>query len=287
VSIEVRCLAEAVDGWARTGPIAAVVRMAKPDLVYVQVESMVVAIERLSAPHTPNGIYVDDAADLSAVRMGSSAHLESGRLEIGDSHFVWSAGTPLFDEVVRPLPASTELFTHALFEALGVDPGTGCPVCRLIGSSELWTRDRVGPALHAVALRSASRGLQAGQLDALLGLGRGLTPETDDLLCGALAAQHAVGIVVADALAVPELEARSDATTALSSTWLRLAAAGRPVAPLLGVLSAAPGSPSWRHAVRELLGVGATTGRSMLVGATLGLVGRTRRSAIIGCEQTA
>lgn len=285
--IEVRCLSAAVDDLSKTGSVAAVVRMAKPGLVYLETQQLVVAVEHRSAPRAPNGIYVDDAVDLAVVPVGGGALLADGQLRLGSQRLVWTAETPVFDGAVAELPASPGAFSPALFEALGRSPGTGCPVCCLIDDNSLWERPPVRTALHAVALRDRTAALSATDLNLLLGLGRGLTPETDDLLCGALSAQYAQGIVVDDALAVAALTERGAATTALSGTWLRLAASGRTMDPLLDVLGVPAGSVDWRAAVRVLLGIGSTTGRSLLVGVTLGLTGQASRTVIARCRWSA
>jgi Protein of unknown function (DUF2877) len=98
-----------------------------------------------------------------------------------------------------------------------------------------------------------------GALGALLGRGGGLTPEGDDLLAGALAVAAAAG----GAPALPhDLRER---TTALSATLLELAAAGCAPRPLHAVLDL--GRQDWRAALRELEGLGASSGRAIARGA--------------------
>lgn len=108
---------------------------------------------------------------------------------------------------------------------------------------------------------------------ALLGRGLGLTPGGDDLLAGACITAAAVG----DPLALPP-GVRS-LTTALSATLLELAAAGAGPMPVHALLDL--GAERWRGALRELGGLGASSGRAIALGvgaAAVVLGGRAARS---------
>lgn len=286
-------VAEVVVDLGRSGPSDGVVRMARPDLVYVEFPGLVVAIERDLAPSTPNGVYLAPEAPLTTWAVGAAARVAPGELSLVDatgsgSRLTWTARTPVFDGFVDAVRTSPEVFGHALQRVLGADVGEGCPVCVLVDDHELWTRPRVLTALHALAVRSTAAPLAAAHLDALIGLGRGLTPETDDLVVGALLAQHALGVSVADVLGDGDLAARvAPATTSLSGTWLGLAGAGRAIEPLQAVLAGAPGSDAWARSVQRLLDVGSSTGRSIAVGAILATVGNARPMAVRACRHTA
>ncbi len=283
MSAPARLLGGAVSG---LGPLDGVVRTARPGLAYVETSALVVAVEHVSAPPSPNGVYVDETVDLGAWTVGSPARLERGQLSAAGLAIAWDETVPTFDGTVTTGPFDPEIVTLALLEALAL-PGRAdtCPVCRLVGDHQLWLRPPVLAALHALALRHEDAPFDEQHLDVLLGLGRGLTPETDDLLCAALLAQTARGLKVDDALAQSVLPPRArTATTALSGTWLSLASTGQAVGPLLLVLGARPGSFEWISGLRQLLAVGATTGRSMAVGATLGMAGHGRRAALEACK---
>jgi hypothetical protein len=235
---------------------------------------MVVAVEHAGAERSPNGVYVEDTVDLSRWQPDSSARIEWGRLTVGRDALEWTVDTPRFDGRVGPLGGRGDDFVRAVADELRIPASAGCTVCRLISLDELWTGSSVRAALHALVRRSSEVPLQPRDRDILLGFGPGLTPATDDLVCGALLAQHALGVQVADALA-PEPLARAAAvsTTAVSSTWLRLASEGCAVEPLQDLLASVPATAPWRTALARLLAVGSTTGRSTAIGATLALAG--------------
>jgi hypothetical protein len=106
---------------------------------------------------------------------------------------------------------------------------------------------------------------------ALLGLGQGLTPEGDDLLAAAVVTVVALGPSaglhgrmrrrLVEALA-PHPAGR---TTALSATLLELAAAGRPLEPVRGLLDL-DDDRRCETAIERLLKVGHTTGRVYVTG---------------------
>jgi Protein of unknown function (DUF2877) len=104
----------------------------------------------------------------------------------------------------------------------------------------------------------------------LLGLGPGLTPQGDDLLCGFLCGLHALGErgVTATALRTCVDEHAPRRTTSLSCTLLHYAGRGVAAEPLLDVLcSLECGDCS--ESVDRLLTIGHSSGRAMLTGALL------------------
>lgn len=112
----------------------------------------------------------------------------------------------------------------------------------------------------------------------LVGLGPGLTPSGDDLLCGALAAVH----TLAPRLALTDLDALAtelgerllvDAaarTTALSATLLLHAHRGQLARPARAVLRGLLGRTPVPPALDALLAVGHSSGRDLAVGLSLG-----------------
>ncbi|GAA4940604.1 hypothetical protein GCM10023224_22890 [Streptomonospora halophila] len=137
------------------------------------------------------------------------------------------------------------------------------------------------------ALRGAAGGLPAAAADPLdadlarpdaaeeacrrlVGLGPGLTPSGDDLLCGyLLAARHLGAPAAADALAAAVRRA-APATTALSADLLRHAAAGRACPQAVGVLDALSGRAPLAPALRALRGIGHTSGTDLALGLSAG-----------------
>ena len=115
----------------------------------------------------------------------------------------------------------------------------------------------------------------------LMGLGPGLTPSGDDVLCGLAAGlsvlerrsgRHAAscGEALAVLTACVESEARHR-TTLLSSTLLRCAVRGIATAPLLEVL-ATMGSGERMRGVEDVLMIGHSSGSDMLTGALMACI---------------
>ena len=102
-----------------------------------------------------------------------------------------------------------------------------------------------------------------------LGVGDGLTPYADDVLCGALvtllAAGHPAGAELADAVDGADLEA---ATTATSAGLLRQAVHGRCIDALAGYLAARTSDAAARdhRSLARLEEVGHSSGRGMAEG---------------------
>lgn len=126
------------------------------------------------------------------------------------------------------------------------------------------------------ALGSASPGLLEQALCGLLGLGRGLTPSFDDFITGLLfTLRHAACIW---GLGHPALSALGSAVSALaplrtncfSAAYLLAAAGGGDFSLLRGCL-ALRRSPSRDESIRELLGIGGSSGADMLCGAAYAL----------------
>ena len=131
-------------------------------------------------------------------------------------------------------------------------------------------------APDATATATGARAV-APALD-LLGRGPGLTPLGDDVLTGALAALRLIGPALGGrgaARARALLSAISDAvlprahdrTTMLSAALLHHSAAGEVAAPLGAFLRALTGRGDPREALRDLLGVGHTSGAGLATGA--------------------
>jgi Protein of unknown function (DUF2877) len=172
----------------------------------------------------------------------------------------------VWDPVVAPIEPGPALAARgmAILRALGVASPTA--VATALGTDPLRPPPAAVAALLA-ALRSGDAPAQRRAARALLGRGPGLTPQGDDLLAGAAVVAAAAGAP----LALPP-EARA-LTTPLSATLLELAAAGAAPKPVHALLDLAGGR--WQAALRELEGLGASSGRAIALGvgaaaATLG-----------------
>jgi hypothetical protein len=135
-----------------------------------------------------------------------------------------------------------------------------------------------------VAWQSGATGLLESAVGRAVGLGLGLTPSGDDFLTGLVAAAHFWPPAeehsgerdrhqVLEQSLYAAIEARLGSTTLASAFMLRAALDLRFSEPLLSLLSgldradvSAAGS-----CVREMIGLGATSGRDMLAGVLFGL----------------
>jgi hypothetical protein len=170
----------------------------------------------------------------------------------------------VWDPVVAPVEPGPALAARgaAVLRALGAaDPAGALPRDPLRaprGAATALRPPRAAITALLDALRSGDPAAQRGAAHGLLGRGPGLTPEGDDLLAGAAVVAAAAGAP----LALPaDLRAL---TTPLSATLLELAEAGaapRPVHALVDLEDA-----RWPAALRELEGLGASSGRAIALG---------------------
>ncbi|WP_240810050.1 DUF2877 domain-containing protein [Actinomadura sp. WMMA1423] len=122
----------------------------------------------------------------------------------------------------------------------------------------------------------------AGAVEAaerIVGLGPGLTPSGDDILCGLLTSLRTVGgavrrgesaVRLADWLGAAVTADAGTRTTALAATLLHCAAAGNAGAEVTAVLRCVAGHEPPQAAVRRLLAVGHTSGADLAHGVLAG-----------------
>lgn len=192
-----------------------------------------------------------------------------------------SARTP-FASVAVGAPAlvgagRVELADLGVLMARWWDPGVRARVGRTAHAA----RERVDAALALLPappgeLRAAVEDLAARGPGAvperLVGLGPGLTPAGDDLLCGALAASHGFGEGGSTALLCAQVRRLSAHTSLLSGALLRAAADGYAFRELLSLLAALCGDGSdVVPPLKHLFAVGATSGTEIARGALLTL----------------
>ena len=163
-------------------------------------------------------------------------------------------------ERVEPGPALAARGT-AILRALGVARPAGVAGALAEGATR---PPQAAVAALLAALRSGDVAARRRAALALLGRGPGLTPEGDDLLAGVCIAAAVAG----DPLALPP-GARA-LTTPLSATLLELAAAGAGPKPVHALLDLT--SERWGAALRELEGLGASSGRAIALGVGAGAV---------------
>jgi hypothetical protein len=194
---------------------------------------------------------------IHVVTRGQRAVLDRHGLVAGNLHVHWGDGVGVWE----PSVSARRWSRRAVIErAIGI-----------LGHSEVvWpdALDRSAFESLLIALRRRRPGLAAAAAARLCGRGPGLTPAGDDLLAGTLATlaviARSVGLIrsdhrrLIDTITAP---ASRQGTTDLSATLLRLSATGRTLEPIVSILDL--GDPvTWRVALRRLLGVGHSTGRT-------------------------
>ncbi len=170
--------------------------------------------------------------------------------------------TVVWDPVVARIEPGPALAARgsAILRALGVARPAGVAGALSGGGATRPPRAAVAGLFAALATGDVAARRRAAL--ALLGRGPGLTPEGDDLLAGACLAAAAAG----DPIALPP--GLRTLTTPLSATLLELAAAGAGPKPVHALLDLT--GERWRAAVRELEGLGASSGRAMALGVGAG-----------------
>jgi hypothetical protein len=142
---------------------------------------------------------------------------------------------------------------------------TGLPatvLARLAGPRIVRLRDWIGARLIGPTQERAP-------LD-LVGLGPGLTPSGDDLLCGALVALHAIGqVALARDLYAAIGEAARFATSPLSAACLKAAAEGQSSESLHATIVALLAHHSVARPLEAVAQIGHTSGWDALAGAVL------------------
>jgi hypothetical protein len=108
-------------------------------------------------------------------------------------------------------------------------------------------------------------------VDALVGLGPGLTPAGDDVLAGALVALAAAGDSVRRRPLAAAVRLRRHRTTAVSGAFLEHAAAGRAIPELTRYVVALARGRGDGEVVQDLERVGASSGAALAAGARIGL----------------
>ena len=257
------------------GPQEGVVLGAGTTAAWVDLDGFVIAITTREVPLLPNAIALSAGsgalvgADAGA---GVAARLAPGRVGLGSVQVTWDPAAPPGWEPTVPVPSGATRQAvgargAALLRALGaegaVDNHQHTPsLVRELGRIGLATaadpEGAAGLAWLFRGIRERDPEPAATGARELLGRGPGLTPEGDDLLAGVCIAAAAAG----DPLALPP-GARA-LTTPLSATLLELAAAGAGPKPVHALLDLT--SERWGAALRELEGLGASSGRAIALG---------------------
>lgn len=223
----------------------------------------VICLLSAAASGVPNGVRLGGVRWMDGHRPGDEAVVGDGRIRTGR----WElAIVRRWSSAVRPIdPAAgiTELTAAAVVARRGVPGGQLAVLAEALENSTDSKFD--GEAGRAI--------------DALIGLGPGLTPAGDDVLAGLLTGLHATGH--ADlARRWGRVERLDERTTALSADLIRLAAAGHAGVEVLHLLAAMHSGAPLRRPIERLLSVGHTSGADLATGLAIGLrVGAARQEA--------
>lgn len=271
-------------GWLHDPPAAAEVAAVSGQAIYLRLDQDVLPLLAPQALRLPGAVVVPSRADLDAlaVRAGEEVVVGSGQV-------LTSTGGLVVRRAWRPQQVpSSELPAPARRRALAALQGLagladldedgltgGASGCGALVTGE---PDRLaGLAAQAVAQAAAGRvdGLGAA-VRGLVGLGPGLTPAGDDVLCGLLLGLRATGRAGARAALQGMVDPLLGRTTALSATLLRHAARGYAVPPLVALLHAwhrGAGIAALTVAGQQVAAVGHTSGRALLAGLAAALAG--------------
>ena len=165
---------------------------------------------------------------------------------------------------VRPRPVDHECLDLRTTMLLDLLRERAVPLSATIGANLRW----LGRALATGDLDVARRAV-----DAMLGLGPGLTPTGDDVIAGLLLAVHHLGEPREPAMAALRahvLTAAPGRTNAVSAALLTHAARGDAAPQVIAVLDALATGCDLRGAVRALLRLGHTSGADLAHGIAAG-----------------
>jgi hypothetical protein len=212
----------------------------------------VVVLTGPGVPRLPNGVLVTDLDLLPADGhcVAGDSRLTLGEIEIDVVR--WWDPRPVFPPFALDTLAARAGEASHLLE---------CPV-----GGKLCDAVRSG---DPVAIRAGARGL--------LGWGRGLTPEGDDVLAGVLAGLALLGGSIDEERSIRALKAlapviESEApfrTSNLSASLLRHAAAGETAGPVGALIRSLAGRGDLASAITGLDGLGASSGVAMGCGVLL------------------
>lgn len=241
-----------------------------PTAVYLLPDgARAVAVEAADGVGLPNALRLHRpaaACDLEAVPVDGPATVGDGRVTLGGLDVTVDRWV---DHTYRPAGVDLMLLRqrldHVDAELVQAEP----LVPGLAG--------RVAELEDAVAGGATEPTITAGR--ALVGLGGGLTPSGDDVLCGLLGG----GRTLAGALRLPSLDAAlrelgdavsvdaPERTTALSAALLWHASRAELARPARGLLRALLGRTPVAPATAALLAVGHSSGRDLAIGLGLGI----------------
>lgn len=241
--------------WLHADPVPVEVVAVFDRAVYLRRDQDVLPLLAPDALLLPGALRVVAPADLDAleVRVGD-------RVRVGQGQVRTHRGGVVVRRVWRPRPVPTA--------PLG-EPARQAALAGLAGVGPL--ADLLADRLTELARASLAEppASPAAPVRGLVGLGPGLTPAGDDVLCGLLLGLRATGRVAARSRLEQRVLPLLDRTSALSATLLRQAAQGYAVPPVVELLHAwhrGAGDPALAAAGRRVASVGHTSGPALLLG---------------------
>lgn len=239
-------------------------------------EPRVLALVAPAAVRLPNALLLADAAALRLLRPGLPARVGGGTVRCGPVHARaarWWAPRPVLPPVTPDRLDAAVARMAAICAASPRRPG-------LAGHD--------GPDALAACCTADDLAGAVQQAERVVGLGPGLTPSGDDVLCGLLLALRLMGDAVrragsagggdaavrlADWIGAAVTSDAGTRTTALSATLLHCAVAGQCSGEATAVLRAMSGpadGAGQAMAARRLLTAGHTSGADLAWGITAG-----------------
>lgn len=210
-----------------------------------------------AATGVPNGVRIAGVSSLRGHRSGDPVRIGGGRVRTGrlDITIVrrWSSAVPR----ITRIGGIAELAATADAAPCGVPPAALASLCQVL----------------------AHDGDPSAAIDALVGLGQGLTPGGDDVIAGLLTGLHATGRGDL-ARRFAGADRWTERTTMLSADLIRLAAVGHACVEILALLTALHSGAPLSAPIHRLLSIGHTSGADLATGLAIGLqVGAVRQEA--------
>ncbi len=263
--------ASAEDGWGETQTHASAASLAVADALtaparpwrllgvsthtwWCALDEEVIVITDDRAARLPNAVLALDGFGAGASSMAAGEEIEIGDGTVGAGTTGWQI-VRWWDPRVAPIPAEAAEVIRRV-HAAGHSVSTG-------DEQAFSDALRTGDAEEAIARAAA-----------LVGRGRGLTPEGDDYLVGAIAGYRHVALSIDDGAAVGVVEATRhrllatarSATTRLSFSLLRHAFRGDVAAPVGALLRALTGRGDLDTALADTRAIGGSSGPALASG---------------------
>lgn len=286
-------LLDALSGQNKAGAVRAVFSRA----VYVGVDDLLVTIAFPGSGNVPYGVILPDetAAELTSLQPGMRAGFRHGRIHFPESGKLvdfskavrWSSQLTIGALEGRKLAANLGNLREELRMSTSGREGLA-PVSDYIARlPEIHGMNNLNPSCRTAmpVLSNVTRMWKEGRLSdvpaeiqRLLGLGPGLTPSGDDFVIGMMAVlwlasridnQNSEALI---GLAAKTGCLENDRTTGIGAFFVKQASLGRFPEKLQNLVTALPQAGEGRisRSVRELLELGATSGRDMAAGVAFG-----------------